>query len=107
MSTWREEYQGDAESERLLFDRLALDMMQVQLKTRKSSKAAGIKRAFHSKGVFAAVDGVLKFVDDLPEDLRAGQVHIHPQKTKPPRFPSGVSVDLDLLLSRSQIPRAG
>ena len=38
MSTWREEYQGDAESERLLFDRLALDMMQVQLKTRKQQQ---------------------------------------------------------------------
>ena len=72
MSTWREEYQGDAEAERLLFDRLALDMMQVQLKTKKSSKAAGIKRAFHSKGVFAAVDGTLRFVDDLPGDLSAG-----------------------------------
>jgi len=72
MSTWREEYQGDAETERLLFDRLALDMMQVQLKTKKASKASAIKRAFHSKGVFAAVDGTLRFVDDLPADLRAG-----------------------------------
>ena len=47
-------------------------MMHVQLKTKKSSKAAGIKRAFHSKGVFAAVDGTLRFVDDLPGDLSAG-----------------------------------
>ena len=72
MSTWREEYQGDAETERLLFERLAQDMMHVQLKTKKHAKAAGIQRAFHSKAVFAAVDGTLTFVDDLPDDLSAG-----------------------------------
>jgi hypothetical protein len=68
------------------------------------------------QGVIGGKDGATRIsehgVDALthqafPEDLRAGQVHIHPQKTKPPRSPSGVSVDLDLLLSRSQIPRAG
>ena len=72
MSTWREEYEGDAEAERVLFEHLAQDMMHVQLKSRKRSKAAGIQRAFHSKAVFAAVDGMLTFVSDLPGDLGAG-----------------------------------
>jgi len=72
MSTWREEYEGDPETERLLFERLAQDMMHVQLKVKRKSKAASIQRSFHSKAVFAAVDGKLRFADDLPEDLRFG-----------------------------------
>lgn len=69
---WSESYQGDVEAERLLFERLAQDMMGVQYKTRAYAKAAEIQRAFHSKAVFAAIDAKLTFVDDLPEDLRVG-----------------------------------
>src|SRR5713101_5859436 len=72
-TTWRETYEGgDAETERVVFERLAGDIMDVQLKVRKRSKAAVIKRTFHSKAVFAAVDAELAFGDDLPHDLQAG-----------------------------------
>lgn len=67
-----ETYQGGAEAERLMFERLAADMLRVQYKTRKYAKAPDIQRAFHSRAVFAAVDAELTFVDDLPEDLRVG-----------------------------------
>ncbi|NTJ10402.1 peroxidase family protein [Rhizobium lusitanum] len=69
---WSESYQGDVEAERLLFERLAQDMMRVQYKTRAYAKAADIQRAFHSKAVFAAIDAKLTFIDDLPDDLRVG-----------------------------------
>ncbi|WP_027232923.1 peroxidase family protein [Phyllobacterium sp. UNC302MFCol5.2] len=72
MSTWREEYQGSAEAERLTFERLAQDMMDVQVKAKKHGKAPAIQRAFHSKAVFSAIDAKLTFVDDLPEEFRAG-----------------------------------
>ncbi|MDW6025793.1 peroxidase family protein [Mesorhizobium sp. BAC0120] len=72
MSTWREEYQGDPEAERLLFERLAQDMMHVQLKARKASGAASIKRAFHSKAIFASAGARLTFAEDLPQELSAG-----------------------------------
>ena len=74
MSTWREEYQGDPEAERVMFERLAQDMMGVQLKTKKYSSAPTIQRAFHSKAIFAAIDAKLKFLEDLPADLCAGFV---------------------------------
>ncbi|WFP65884.1 peroxidase family protein [Mesorhizobium sp. WSM4904] len=69
---WREIPQGSAEDERLLFERLAQDMMHVQLKTRRRSKTAGIRRAFHAKPIFASIDATLRFNDDLPADFRAG-----------------------------------
>src|SRR5262245_10319532 len=81
MSMWREQYQGDPEAERLLFEQLAKDMMHVQMKTKAASKAAGIQRAFHSKPVFAAVDAKLTFVHDMPDDLRAG--YAQPGRTYP------------------------
>ena len=72
-AAWREVYEGgDAESERLVFLRLAQDIMDVQIKVRKRSKAAVIRRTFHTKAVFAAIDAELVFADDLPHDLQAG-----------------------------------
>ena len=72
MAMWREEYQGGEEAERLAFERLAQDMMDVQVKARKHSKAPAIQRAFHSKATFAAMDAKLTFVDDLPDEFRVG-----------------------------------
>src|SRR5262245_40193768 len=72
MSTWSERYEGSAENERILFEKLAQDMMHVQLKTKKRAKAAGIQRSFHSKAVFATASAKLVFTDDLPDELRAG-----------------------------------
>lgn len=74
MSMWREEYQGNPETERVMFERLAQDMMDVQLKTKKYSKAPTIQRAFHSKAIFSTVDAKLTFLENLPADLYAGFV---------------------------------
>jgi len=70
---WSEEYEGgSAEAERLLFAKLARDIMAVQLKIQRRAKTASVQRSFHAKAVFAAKDAELRFVEDLPEDLRAG-----------------------------------
>jgi hypothetical protein len=69
---WREAYEGgSAEAERLTFDKLARDIMAVQLKIQRRAKQANVQRAFHAKAVFAANEADLRFVDDLPEDLCA------------------------------------
>lgn len=73
MIAWREEYEGGSpEAERLEFEQLAVDIMQVQLKIKQRAKRADLQRTFHAKAVFAAADAELSFVDDLPADLRAG-----------------------------------
>src|SRR5215472_8970985 len=73
MTAWREEYEkGGPETERLDFERLALEIMQVQMKVKQRARRANIQRAFHAKAVYTAVDAELCFVDDLPADLHAG-----------------------------------
>jgi heme peroxidase/catalase len=73
VTAWHESYEGgSAESERLLFAKLARDIMAVQLKIKRRSKAREIQRAFHAKAVFAGRSAELRFVDDLPPELRAG-----------------------------------
>src|SRR5581483_10712173 len=54
------------------FDRLARDLMRVQLKIKKRSGAAAIERAFHAKAILCVENASLRFRPDLPEDLRAG-----------------------------------
>ncbi|WP_084773617.1 peroxidase family protein [Nonomuraea candida] len=63
---------GDPETERVIFERLARDLMGVQLKIRQRSGAAGIERAFHAKAILGVENATLRFRPDLPEDLRAG-----------------------------------
>ncbi|MEU8431491.1 peroxidase family protein [Streptomyces sp. NPDC029216] len=63
---------GNPDAERLHFERLAHDLMRVQLKSRKRSGAADIARTFHAKGVLGAENARLRFSDDLPSDLRTG-----------------------------------
>jgi hypothetical protein len=73
MSGWREEYEGGGpEAERLVFERLAVDIMQVQMTTKRRAKRTNVQRAFHAKAVFTATDAELCFIDDLPTELRAG-----------------------------------
>ena len=73
MTAWRETYEGGSpEAERLLFDTLAGDIMRVQLKSKKTGKRPDLARTFHAKSVHAAPAAELVFVDDLPQDLRAG-----------------------------------
>jgi hypothetical protein len=74
-AAWAEEFQGGSpEAERLLFERLAREIMLVQLKTRRSASAHGVPhavdRAFHAKSTLAVEDAELRFLD-LPADLQA------------------------------------
>ena len=44
MDPWQEQYDGgSSEKERVLFDQLALDIMDVQLKIRQRNRASGIE----------------------------------------------------------------
>ncbi|WP_448628512.1 peroxidase family protein [Geodermatophilus sp. URMC 64] len=75
-ATWTEEYAGgSAEAERRLFDDLAWEIMQVQLKNQRAASADGVPhgvdRAFHAKPTMAVADAQLRFLD-LPAELRAG-----------------------------------
>jgi hypothetical protein len=66
---------GSHRAERVEFERLALEMMRMQLKTAKTASAHGVPhpvdRAFHAKATLAVEDAELRFLD-LPPDLRAG-----------------------------------
>ncbi|BEL06263.1 hypothetical protein Q0Z83_044540 [Actinoplanes sichuanensis] len=73
---WSETYLGGSpETERLAFDRLARDIMRVQLRNRKVASAHGVPhaigRALHVKATLAVEDAELKFLD-LPPELRVG-----------------------------------
>ncbi len=71
--TWKEIYQGgSAEAERLVFDKLAHDIMGVQLKTQKGAKAGAVQRAFHAKAGVAVRDAELVFHTTLPAEFHVG-----------------------------------
>ncbi|MFJ3518489.1 MULTISPECIES: peroxidase family protein [unclassified Streptomyces] len=63
---------GNPEAERLVFERLARELMRVQLKSRKRSGAADLARTFHAKAVLGVENARLTFARDLPPDLRTG-----------------------------------
>ncbi|MEO3786357.1 peroxidase family protein [Actinocorallia sp. B10E7] len=63
---------GSPEFERRLFERLARDLMMVQLKVKKRSGARSVDRAFHAKGLLGVENARLRFRPDLPEELRVG-----------------------------------
>lgn len=63
---------GSPEAERVHFEKLARDIMRVQLKIKKRSGAAGIERAFHAKAILGVENARLTFRPDLPDGLRAG-----------------------------------
>ncbi|MFI5660382.1 peroxidase family protein [Streptomyces sp. NPDC051684] len=68
-----ERYEGGSpEAERLVFERLAREIMKVQVANRRSSGAQGFERAFHAKAVLGVENARLRFNDDLPAALRAG-----------------------------------
>ena len=73
---WSEKWIGGSpEAERREFQRLANDLMGVQLKNRKKASAHAvphpIDRALHAKSTLAVADAELTFLD-LPEELRVG-----------------------------------
>ncbi|MEV7614239.1 peroxidase family protein [Streptomyces sp. NPDC089799] len=63
---------GTPEAERQVFRRLVDDLLRVQLKLKKRSRAASIERTFHAKAVLGVNNARLRFRDDLPEALRSG-----------------------------------
>src|SRR5262245_1557388 len=68
---WREEYVGgSAEAERLAFENLARDIMSVQLRNMKTSKAGAVQRAFHAKCALGVTNAKLRVRDDLPPQYR-------------------------------------
>jgi Animal haem peroxidase/Catalase len=72
--SWSETYAESPEAERLEFERLAREIMRVQLKTAKAASAHiahPVDRAFHAKATLAVGEAELRFLD-LPADLRAG-----------------------------------
>ena len=74
---WTEEYAGGSpEAERLSFDDLAWEIMRVQRKNQRAASAHGVPhgvdRAFHAKATLTVTDAELRFLDDLPEELRVG-----------------------------------
>jgi hypothetical protein len=73
---WKETMAGGSpEAERAEFDKLARDIMLVQLKNAKTASAHGVShgvdRAFHAKSTLATDRAELAFLD-LPGELRSG-----------------------------------
>ncbi|MEI5519286.1 peroxidase family protein [Streptomyces brasiliscabiei] len=62
---------GSPEAERLVFERLARELMKVQVRNRRAGGGA-IERAFHAKAPLGVENARLRFHDDLPEALRTG-----------------------------------
>ncbi|PIM71706.1 peroxidase [Streptomyces sp. JV178] len=67
-----ERYEGGSpEAERLVFERLARELMEVQVRNRRAG-GGGVSRAFHAKAPVAVENARLRFHDDLPAALRVG-----------------------------------
>ncbi|MEU9467368.1 peroxidase family protein [Streptomyces avermitilis] len=67
-----ERYEGGSpEAERQVFERLAREIMAVQVRNRQTG-GGGISRTFHAKAPLAVENARLRFHDDLPEALRVG-----------------------------------
>ena len=66
---------GTPDAERREFERLAREIMRVQIKTAKAASAGGVPhsvdRAFHARSTLALDNAELRFVD-LPDDLSSG-----------------------------------
>ncbi|WP_328421114.1 peroxidase family protein [Streptomyces sp. NBC_00443] len=67
-----ERYEGGSpEAERLMFERLARELMDVQARNRRAG-GGDITRTFHAKAPVAVENARLRFHDDLPSALRVG-----------------------------------
>ncbi|SPL97289.1 Catalase [[Actinomadura] parvosata subsp. kistnae] len=63
---------GSPEAERVILQRLADDLMRVQLKIKERGGASGIDRTFHAKAILGVENATLRFHDSLPQELRTG-----------------------------------
>lgn len=67
-----ERYEGGSpQAERLVFERLARELMRVQVENRRAG-GGPVARAFHAKAPVAVENARLRFHDDLPAALRVG-----------------------------------
>ncbi|MEU6305288.1 peroxidase, partial [Streptomyces chartreusis] len=67
-----ERYEGGSpQAERLVFERLARELLRVQVKNRRAG-GGPVARAFHAKAPVAVENARLRFHDDLPAALRVG-----------------------------------
>ncbi|MFE0137189.1 peroxidase family protein [Streptomyces sp. NPDC059037] len=63
---------GSPEAERRLFERLAHELMKVQVKNRRAGGAGSLARTQHAKSALGVENARLSFRDDLPDALRTG-----------------------------------
>ncbi|WP_184503621.1 hypothetical protein [Streptomyces botrytidirepellens] len=63
---------GSPEAERLLFEKLARELMSVQRAHQQASGAAQLLRTFHAKAALGVENARLRFHDDLPPELCVG-----------------------------------
>jgi hypothetical protein len=70
---WQERYAGGSpEAERLAFSELARDILDIQLKNKKTAKAGEVQRTFHAKCVLGVDDAKLRVLADIPAQFRVG-----------------------------------
>ncbi|ARX82343.1 peroxidase [Streptomyces alboflavus] len=68
-----ERYQGGSpQAERVLFERLARELMTVQRANMRAANAGSPARVQHAKSSLGVENARLRFRDDLPEELRCG-----------------------------------
>jgi hypothetical protein len=88
--SWSETYAESPEAERLEFERLAREIMRVQLKTAKAASAHiahPVDRAFHAKATLAVGEAELRFLD-RPARYRARPAR---RRAAHPRVAGGVA----------------
>jgi Animal haem peroxidase len=93
---WSEEWIGGSpEAERVQFQRLARDIMGIQLKNQKTASAHAVPhavdRGFHAKSTLAIEDADLTFLD-LPEDLQVEFAQPHASYRAIVRFSNAAGV---------------
>jgi hypothetical protein len=70
---WQERYAGGSpEAERLAFSELARDILDIQLKNKKTAKVGDVQRTFHAKCVLGVDDAKLRVLADIPAPFRVG-----------------------------------
>jgi len=70
---WREHFAGGSpEAERLIFNDLAADILDIQLENQKTGHASGILRTFHAKIVLGVANARLDVLESLPAGYRVG-----------------------------------
>jgi hypothetical protein len=80
-TSWETYEGGSPEAERLIFERLAGEILDVQLDQKRRNRSPEVLRAFHAKSILATEDARLEVADELPERYRVG--FFHPGRSYP------------------------